>query len=60
MSDNDKLQLKKLMVDDIDKRKKKLKKLLNLVNDKKNKIDSIQEELNQENAVLLSLKTTQA
>ena len=46
------------MADEVHKRKKKLKKLINLVNDKKNKIDNIQEELKQENAVLLSLKTT--
>ncbi len=43
------------MVDDIQKRKKKLRKLINIINHKKNKMESIQSELDRGNAVLSQL-----
>lgn len=35
------MKLKKIMVDDMQRRKKKLRKLLNVINHKKNKLESI-------------------
>lgn len=52
----DRVQLKKIMVDDMHRRKKKLKKLLNVINHKKNKLESIQSDLDRGNAVLSQLR----
>jgi len=44
------------MADDMQKRKKKLKKLINIINNKKSKLESIQSDLDRGNAVLSKLK----